>query len=67
MFERLHGGEVLVSTFGASFVLLLDVSYAGVAVALPTATGEGQPPSNQGTFLAVKAIKDSVYKLTLIA
>ena len=66
-FERLHGGEVLVSTFGTSFVLLLEVSYAGVAVALPTATGVGQPPSHQGTLLAVEDIKDSVYKLTLIA
>ena len=67
MFERLHGGEVLVSTFGARFVLLLDVCYAGVAVALPTATGVGQGPSHQGTFLAVEVIIDTVYKLTLIA
>ena len=67
MFERLHGGEVLVSTFRARFVLLLDVCYAGVAVALPTATGVGQPPSHQGTFVAVEVIKNCIYKLTLIA
>ena len=56
-----------MSTFGARLVLLLDVRYAGVAVALSTATGVGQPPSHQGTLFAVEVIKDSVYKLTLVA
>ena len=57
----------MVSTFGARFVLLLDVCYAGVAIALPTATGIGQPPSHQGTFRAIEVIMDCIYKLTLIA
>ena len=48
----------MVSTFWARFVLLLDVSYAGVAVALHTATGVSQPPSHQGTLLAVELIMD---------
>ena len=65
--DLLRDFKAFLSAPRARLVVLLCGVDTAIAITLPTTASEGQPPSHQGTLLAVEIFRNRIYKLTLVA